>query len=171
MTHDRLQIARRAALHSLVICALPHCLTSFAGRGAGLAWAQAPAVAECYRLTGRPLGVGRVFLPNTPTPELGLTGLQLSERGGRVHYAVVEHRRRRLIGNRRNPPGTTIYFLFSGDETLNLELPEYGAASRRRRARILGLLAACLPAGGIATRRRRSGGPTMPTTRPFWRPI
>ena len=102
--------------------------------------AQGPLAVEAA--VGRPFGVGRidVQVPESLQPQpLGLTGLGVSAREGRVLYPVInapmigqlvrgileqaDRPAARLLGGLINPPPkATIYFLFQGDAPLELTL-------------------------------------------------
>ena len=94
---------------------------------------------------GRPFGVGRIEieLPDAALPEpLGLAGIGLSEKSGRVFYPALEtppgmpgmvkdilnQSRRPLVRmfsdilTNSGPPKATLYFLFRGDQPLELLL-------------------------------------------------
>jgi len=106
---------------------------------------------EVEAFAGQPFGVGRVVveLPEAMLPEpLGIEGLGLRERDGRVLYPAIDspefaNRMKELIdagtpltaggpvreevagllrGILDRPPRTTLYFLFRGDEPLALSL-------------------------------------------------
>ncbi|GAB4130582.1 MAG: hypothetical protein Kow0040_08650 [Thermogutta sp.] len=77
---------------------------------------------------GRPFGVGRLTIPAVPEmmPEpLGLDGILLEESAGRVYYPAVETPS--LVGGFfadlvNAVPRVTIYFLFTGEEPLELTI-------------------------------------------------
>jgi hypothetical protein len=126
----------------------------FAGMALALAAAARPAAAaiEADAISGEPWGVGRlvVDLPESELPEpLGIEGLVLSERNGRVFYPAVHNPvaaalmkeflgegsplvtggpvREEVGGILRGvllnrPPRATIHFLFRGSEPLELTL-------------------------------------------------
>ncbi len=82
--------------------------------------------AEAY--PGRPFGVGRVSVPAVPGMEpqpLGMDGLLIEESAGRVYYPGMETPS--LVGGFfadlvNATPRATIYFLFTGDQPLELTL-------------------------------------------------
>jgi len=96
----------------------------------GLWTASASAASPPIRaeaVAGKPLGVGRVevTLPQGQIPEpLGLAGLGVTEKDGRVLYPVVDRRPLRgLLRDALDRPRTvTIYFLFRGVEPLHLSV-------------------------------------------------
>ena len=114
--------------------------------GAAIAAPGPAAAAISVRAwVGRPLGVGRIEieLPAAMVPEpLGLAGIGLSEKNGRVFYPAIEtppgmpgvvkdilnQSRRPLVRmfgeilNNPGPPKVTLLFLFRGDGPLELTL-------------------------------------------------
>jgi hypothetical protein len=88
--------------------------------------------ADVDAIAGRPFGVGRIRLPLDPTAEsliVETNGYTLSERSGRVYYPVISHRRilgllRDFVGlpTSAGPASLTVYFLFKGDDPLQLTL-------------------------------------------------
>lgn len=100
------------------------CLIWYLGICCSAAWA-ADLKGEAY--VGRPFGVGKIELVITPDilpAPLGVEGILLKEANGRVHYPVVATSAvgsffAGLVGA---PPRATFYFLFRGDEPLEIEL-------------------------------------------------
>ncbi len=87
----------------------------------GPAWAQIRADA----LAGEPFGVGRVELrlpPDMLPEEMGLSGIGLTEKDGRVLYPAVEKRllRTAIRDLLNRPQVAVIYFLFQGNAPLTL---------------------------------------------------
>ena len=166
------------------------------GRAGGLAArAQGPIQAEA--VAGQPFGVGRITLDVPPEmlPEpLGIEGIGLTEKNGRVFYPAIDNPafgklvkelldsdtpltsggpvRDEVGGLLRGildrPPRTTVYFLFRGDEPLqvtlqlrkNVELtivPRAGdvQAGRPLRATLRRPIAGCCNCGGSSTPRLR----------------
>ncbi len=97
-----------------------------------LVHATSSLAADVVAVAGRPFGVGRVTVPLAGADEnviIETNGYALEERQGRVFYPAFAHRRvlgilRDLLGAKDNsgPSTLTIYFLFKGDEPLELKL-------------------------------------------------
>lgn len=103
---------------------------------------SAAAQYRAEAIPGSPLGVGRIEirLPEAEySPVLGIDGLLVRERNGRVFYPAIQHREipeivtNTLKSSRRplvqlfgevldQPPTAVVYFLFDGDEPLDLAI-------------------------------------------------
>lgn len=93
--------------------------------------ARADLDLEATAVPGEPFGVGRVELElprEVLPPVLGVEGLRIVERNGRVFYPAIELRPvRTLLRNVLDRPAkATIYFLFRGSDRLELAIEGAG---------------------------------------------
>lgn len=93
--------------------------------------ARADRDLEATAVPGEPFGVGRVELElprEILPPVLGVNGLRIVERNGRVFYPAIELRPvRTLLHNVLDRPAkATIYFLFRGSDRLELAIEGVG---------------------------------------------
>ena len=159
---------------------MPYEAIHFCGIGLIILLAARPAEArvEAEALVGRPFGVGQVTISGLDVA-IDANRVVIEEKNGRVFYpAVSQGVFGRLIGRFSAPTdrpagGVTIYFLFRGDQPLELTVytpqtvPLVGAAASRQsapfRARADAVVAAIQRLSGGSERADDNQPPLVPT--------
>ena len=118
-THRHLVTRLQAAILTVVV-GISICNT---------AWADGPRVVRAEAVSGQPYGVGKItFEPTREDDMVRLThAFSISERRGRLLYPVFSHRMVEKILDRAegaviSDSNVTVWFLFLGDQPLEIEL-------------------------------------------------